>query len=614
MNRIIYLLVFYSISVSGATFPQWFTTNTVSQIAAPADGWFLGWTNDPVWTLNAYALTNLNLIEATNNDTVVSNGLYAEIQGSTNGLVPNPLDTNAVTVAPADGWFLGWSNSPVWTLNANSLTNLNLINATNNDLLISNSLYIGIVSATNNALALATNNDLAVSNNLYLDIVSATNNALFLATNNDAAVSNNLYLEIVSATNNALALATNNDSAVSNNLYLEIVSSTNLLRYIPTVSGFGTNTTFYGTAQVGTNTTSGDVLIGPTNRIVVSGPGDSFLTGTAQSGQTANMLSLTGTNSALTAFGAGGGLTLGGAVPGPGSLVATGSIQIAFGAVGYIGLVASGNETNAAGSRVAYLSDGPNFTSIPMTAIVQPGVILTNGGTMAIIYSNTFGLDAAHALTLSNLTTGHVLQVGANSTISSVSSGAVPIDGDGTATTFAQVQALAPGVILTNGGTTAFTYSNNARIDIAHTLSLSNLTASRIVLSAADNTLVSAAASGAVPVDADGSATTAAQIAALVTINSSGFTNNVNAQSANYAIATTDWLVLLTGAHTATLPTAVGAGGRSYMVKCSSAGTNAILTTSSQTIDGSAKWTNTAVGKFTWVISDNANWRVIGQN
>jgi len=258
-------------------------------------------------------------------------------------------------------------------------------------------------------------------------------------------------------------------------------------------------------------------------------------------------------------------------------------------------------------------------TAITIAHIAQPGVIVTNGETQVITVSNTFGADAAHYLT----------GPASHSTITNTgltSADAVATDSNGKligATAVLMSHIAQPGIIVTNGETQVITVSNTFGADAAHFMNgpmsptlLTNGASggSKIQLTDSNKKVIDAAASGSVPIDADGSATTAAQISALVTINSSGFTNNVNSQSANYALLSTDWLVLLTGAHTATLPTAVGIGGRSYIIKCSSAGTNAILTTSSQTIDGAAKWTNTAINKFTWVISDNANWRVIGQN
>lgn len=263
-------------------------------------------------------------------------------------------------------------------------------------------------------------------------------------------------------------------------------------------------------------------------------------------------------------------------------------------------------------------------TATTFDQVAALGTFLTNNETLSTVFSNTVAVDAAHQLIGSNFTTGRVLFGRSDGGITNVSaSGAVPLDADGTATTSAQVQALFPGLIVTNGETQVITVSNTFGADAAHfmngPMSPSLLTngasgGSRIQITDANKKVIDSAASGAVPIDADGTATTAAQISALVTINSSGFTNNFTTQVANYNILTTDFLVFLSGARTATLPTAVGAAGKMYIIKCSSAGTNAILTTSAQTIDTFAKWTNTALNKFTWLISDGANWKVIGQN
>lgn len=94
-------------------------------------------------------------------------------------------------------------------------------------------------------------------------------------------------------------------------------------------------------------------------------------------------------------------------------------------------------------------------------------------------------------------------------------------------------------------------------------------------------------------------------------VSAIGLTNKVRSVSADTAVAATDTIMLMTGAHTATLPTAVGIPGKAYTIICSSAGTNKIGTTSAQTISGFALWTNSAVNKFVTVVSDNANWWVI---
>lgn len=59
------------------------------------------------------------------------------------------------------------------------------------------------------------------------------------------------------------------------------------------------------------------------------------------------------------------------------------------------------------------------------------------------------------------------------------------------------------------------TISNNLIVDAAHTITPAALTASRHVMTDANKALTSAAASGAVPIDADGTATTSGQVNAL---------------------------------------------------------------------------------------------------
>jgi hypothetical protein len=384
--------------------------------------------------------------------------------------------------------------------------------------------------------------------------------------------------------------------------------------------------------------------------------------------------------------------------------------------------------TNGLGSAAftsssAYDASGTalNATNGITSAWIQgkfPSVIITNGNANDVTMSNAFRIDAAHSLSLSNLTTGHVTKVGSDSTLSSVASGAVPINGDGSATTSAQVQSLFPSNILTNNyasGNSAILLSNAVAIDKAHSLSLSNLTISRHVMSGADNTLVSATASGAVPVDADGSATTFAQINALapgliltnnlntgtpivlsnhiridaahqlvlsnvtpnhiliagidnsiagttaagpapingdgsattfaqiqslasgtiltngnstaatlsnnVTVDAahvffaSDTTNNVTWNTANYVVTVNDTFILISGAHTATMPSpsAAGVSGKFFWIQCSSSGTNAILPNASETfnvpgVQGATKLTNTAVGKAVLLWSNRTNW------
>lgn len=223
--------------------------------------------------------------------------------------------------------------------------------------------------------------------------------------------------------------------------------------------------------------------------------------------------------------------------------------------------------TSAAASGAVPVDADGSATTFAQVNTLAPAYIVTNNNANALVLSNTLKLDAAHALSLSNATVSHVLQVGADSTVSSVSSGAVPIDGDGSATTFAQVNALAPGYLLTNGNSSAFTQSNNMSVDPTH------------IFYAADTS------------------------------------NTVVWATANYVVLSTDQFVLITGNHTTTMPSASANGvvGKWYWVQCTSAGTNAILRNGSDTFNGNfgqalTKLTNTAVGKAIMLFSNGTNW------
>jgi hypothetical protein len=86
-------------------------------------------------------------------------------------------------------------------------------------------------------------------------------------------------------------------------------------------------------------------------------------------------------------------------------------------------------------------------------------------------------------------------------------------------------------------------------------------------------------------------------------------------KAAPYALTAADRTVEVTAASsTQTLPTAVGISGREYIIKCNFAGTVTVATTSSQTIDGSTTYSLSAQYKFVHVISNGANWLIIGNN
>jgi hypothetical protein len=97
------------------------------------------------------------------------------------------------------------------------------------------------------------------------------------------------------------------------------------------------------------------------------------------------------------------------------------------------------------------------------------------------------------------------------------------------------------------------------------------------------------------------------------------FTFQVNSISANTTLDATYDIVLGTagaGGITVTLPTAVGFSGGAYYIKKvdSAAGNVTIATTSSQTIDGGATYLLVNQYQFVIVVSDNANWQIVGKS
>jgi hypothetical protein len=118
------------------------------------------------------------------------------------------------------------------------------------------------------------------------------------------------------------------------------------------------------------------------------------------------------------------------------------------------------------------------------------------------------------------------------------------------------------------------------------------------------------------PLDVVGAAKFSSTLSAASFIGSGAtLTNKVNTQAADYAITPSDGIILLAGAHAATLPGATTNAGKEFVVLCSSSGTNKISTVSSQTVNGQAGgYTNTAQYKYVRLVSDGANWWITGNN
>ena len=88
----------------------------------------------------------------------------------------------------------------------------------------------------------------------------------------------------------------------------------------------------------------------------------------------------------------------------------------------------------------------------------------------------------------------------------------------------------------------------------------------------------------------------------------------------NTTIVDTDNILVFTGsaAVTATLPSAIGCNGRKYVVKNASTTLPTpaviIMTTLSQTIDGTVSWILDEANETAALISNGANWFVVSQN
>lgn len=103
------------------------------------------------------------------------------------------------------------------------------------------------------------------------------------------------------------------------------------------------------------------------------------------------------------------------------------------------------------------------------------------------------------------------------------------------------------------------------------------------------------------------------------TLKSNGQVLAIAAKSAAYTALVSDEIITgdaTSAAFTITLPTAVGKAGQTYTIKRINSGANAVTvgTTSSQTIDGAATYALSAQYKYVKVVSDGANWIIVGNN
>lgn len=133
----------------------------------------------------------------------------------------------------------------------------------------------------------------------------------------------------------------------------------------------------------------------------------------------------------------------------------------------YSNLVVNGTITGTvSGGQTPWTSDinGANFSLTNVSSVLTTNLQVSGSGANFVN-----ALNVSSNLYLTNLTASRIVISDANKgLISAVASGAVPVDADGSATTFAQVNTLAPGFVVTNGESQAFTASNNVSVDYTH--------------------------------------------------------------------------------------------------------------------------------------------------
>jgi len=559
---------------------------------APGDGWMLTSINGvAVWTRDAGSLTNIAASSGASIDYVnaVSNSLYLQLVAATNALnailAQQRIDsTNAVWITSKPGsvdltastnalWLTGKptandlvaATNQIWLTSKPSAADLTA--STNASWITSKASLADLASATNNALALATNNDLLISQS---------------ATNHDTIVSNGVVTLAIGLTNAFDTIVDVNGKTNLLDTIADVNAKTNLLDTIVDVTAKLASATNNALVLA----TNNDLLISQsaTNQGIVVSNGIVALGYDTVSSVNAKLVSAT--NNAL-ALATNNDRLISQSATNQGIVISNGVIS-ALGTAAFT--ASSAYDAAGAGTTAATIATN-NITS----ALIQgkfPSAILTNNGSFAVTWSNVFTADAAHYL-------AGIASFSAITNTGLTSADAIATDSNGKevgASAILMTHISQPGPIVTNGNSFALTISNNTIVDASHTL-----------------TAAGGATLGTATISSGGNLA-AANIAWTGTNagNSTGSTNNqVAAQSANYNILLSDSFIPLNGSRTATLPTAVGISGREFTIWCATSGTNAILTTSSQTIDGFTKWTNLSQFSVVTVKSDGSNWRVV---
>jgi len=194
----------------------------------------------------------------------------------------------------------------------------------------------------------------------------------------------------------------------------------------------------------------------------------------------------------------------------------------------------------------------------------------------------------------------------------------VTVDAKGRVTTAANVAIAISNTAITNGNITV----GNTTIGLGNTattvgnLTLQNANITSVAATFPNSYLANSSATLGNTTVTLGSTTTSVGNLTLNNLTVNGFNKALTTKTANYTVTLTDCTVLAnaaTGNVTITLPTSVGATGRTYAIKKidSSANVVTIATTSSQTIDSFTTEVLARQFDAVQVQSDGSNWFII---
>jgi len=288
----------------------------------------------------------------------------------------------------------------------------------------------------------------------------------------------------------------------------------------PTVTGTNVALTIASTATGGsggfTNGNMGGISLTNGNNLTITGTLDCagiIVRGTNptayfNSGYFTNVL--TASNLNLTGPFTWNGTNFTGGSGGSGNTYAVTNYSVSLASAGSVA-------TNVSGTNVNFNITIPPITEASVTSVLSGPLQKNITGNAATVTTLT-KTQITNALAAPNDASKYLDGTGAFSTPAGTGAGA-SLSANQTFTgtnTFSQVIIANGGIQTPPGGTNLLGLTYVTNLTVVSSMTNSSLTASRMAMTDTNKAMVSAAASGAVPIDADGSATTASQLTNLI--------------------------------------------------------------------------------------------------